>query len=148
MKLIKINSLIVFLVFLIASSQTLAWDIYECEKNLLMSTLVGVKKGNDGYYWIAYEDGNQLSQWREWGKEWDDILKEKIKPDWKYPKENVAKADGLITAFMRQPGYPKDFHSIVLDTVNGVVFYTVKQSSLKYTTSGNCKQIVSNNEPI
>ena len=113
-----------------------------------MSTLVGVKKGNDGYYWIAYEDGNQLSQWREWGREWDDILKEKIKPDWKYPKENVAKADGLITAFMRQPGYPKDFHSIVLDTVNGVVFYTVKQSSLKYTTSGNCNQIVSNNDPI
>ena len=113
-----------------------------------MSTIAGVKKQNDGNYWIAYEYGKQLTQWREWGKTFDDILEQKIKPNWRYPRGNVAKADGLITAFMRQPGYPKDFHSIILDTVNGVVFYTVKQGSLKYTTSGNCKQIVLNDIPI
>tara|TARA_Y100000294_G_C8272982_1_gene223589 strand:+ start:37 stop:468 length:432 start_codon:yes stop_codon:yes gene_type:complete len=142
------KSLIAFLLFVIASSQSLAWDIYECEKNLLMSSMIGigVQQRVDGNYFFGYEDGQPLFQWRVWNKTFDDLFKEKTKPDWKYP--NVVKADGLISAFMRQDGYPDDFHSVLLDVVNGVFFVTVKQVDLKYTTSGNCKAIILDDQPV
>ena len=146
MKLTKMKSLIAFLLFVIASSQSLAWDIYECEKNLLMSSKIGVQQRVDGNYWFGYDDGKAFFHWREWGTTFDDIVKQKIKPMWKYP--NVVKADGLISAFMRQSGYPKDFHTVLLDTVNGVFLHTVKQVDLKYTTSGNCKAIILDDQPV
>ncbi len=140
------KSLIAFFLFVIASSQSLAWDIYECEKNLLMSTTGGIQKQVDGNYWFGYKDAEKFMQWREWGKTFDDIVKQNIKPDWRYP--NVVKADGLISAFMRQPYDPKDFHTVLLDTINGVFLHTIKQVDLKYTTSGNCKAIVLDGQPI
>ena len=138
------KSIFIPLLLALLSNQVFAWDIYRCEKNLTLTTAYGgkVAKSFNGLTYLAYKKDNPLLEFITSDKSFPNLVKNKVSPDWKY--KNVHKANGLITAFLRQKGYPEDFQVVTLDTKNNIFFKTSNRKTDsfykgKYTVWGECK---------
>lgn len=94
-----------------------------CTKDFTMSSIVGIKKGNNGDDRYHYEPGT-LREVFDGRTLWDYSI--------------VSEHDDLIVGALRQKKYPSDTQVVVIDRKNKTLAKTVVQGDLRLTTFGTC----------
>jgi len=127
--------LILFL-FLIKSTNVFAQEdaqYIKCNKNLLFSSAVGIKKGKDqGTALFKYVPTKYLC-------EVSDLEKDECF-DRHQGLDLLERSDAVI-GFDKSPRYPQDSNVTVLDLQSLEYYKTVKQDNLRYTLWGKCEHI-------
>ena len=104
----------------------------KCEKNLMLSSRIGVQKKKQGTELFKYVPNQYLC-------EVSDL--EKGKCYVRYQGASWLERDDAIIGFDKSPKYPRDSTVIVLDLKSLEFYKTVKQVEMRYTIWGKCQFI-------
>ena len=110
-------------VLLILFSSASVAETIVCTKDFTLSSVAGVKKGNNGNDRYHYEPG---------------ILREVLDGRTLWGYSIVSEKDDLIVGALRQKEHLTDMQVVVIDRKNKSLSKTVIQGNLRFTTFGPC----------